>query len=52
MSAGILRNWHLSKIKKASNPVEYYFALQELAVYEMNIFIFNINRHFDRIFDK
>jgi hypothetical protein len=42
MSAGILRNWYLSKIAKSATPLEYFFAMQEFMLYELSVFNFNI----------
>jgi hypothetical protein len=42
MSAGILHNWYLSKIRKATTPLEYYLAMQDFMLYELNLFNFNL----------
>jgi len=42
MSAGILRNWYLSKISKATTPLEYFLAMQDYMLYELNLFSFNL----------
>jgi len=42
MSAGILRNWYLSKISKATTPLEYFLAMQDYMLYELNLLSFNL----------
>lgn len=48
MSAGILRNWYLAKVARSSTPVEYFFAMQEFMLYEMNTYTFNLKEYFQR----
>ncbi len=48
MSAGILQNWYLAKIAKASTPLEYFLAMQDYMLYEMNIFSFNARKYFQK----
>ncbi len=52
MSSGILRNWHVSKLTKIKSPVEYFFAMQEYAYYEMIVLKFNTAEKFRKLFDK
>jgi len=46
MSTGILRSWYLAKIRKSRNPMEYFLAMQEFMMYEMNVFNFNLRQYF------
>ena len=46
MSAGILRNWYLSKIGKTSTPHEYFLAWQEYLLYEVSVFNYNLRKNF------
>jgi len=46
MSAGILRNWYLSKVSKTANPIDYFLAMQEYMLYEMSVFNFNLRKYF------
>jgi hypothetical protein len=48
MSAGILQNWYLSKIAKSTTPLEYFLAMQEYMLYQMNVFSFNAREYFQR----
>jgi hypothetical protein len=52
MSSGIMRNWHITKMSKAKNPVEYFFSLQEYMLYEMNVITFNTKERIKELFDK
>jgi len=46
MSSGILRSWYLAKMKKAKDPVEYFYAMQEFVLYEIGVFNFNLSKYF------
>jgi len=48
MSAGILRNWYLAKIGRSTTPMEYFFAMQEFMLYEMNTINFNLKEYFQK----
>lgn len=52
MSAGILRNWYIAKIAKATNPIEYFLAVQAYTLYELSIISFNTKSIFKPVFDK
>lgn len=52
MTAGILRNWYLSRLNKSKTPIEYFFVMQEYMSYEFNIFNFNVKRYLECVFDK
>jgi len=42
MSAGMLHGWYISKIAKATTPLEYFLALQDYMLYELNLLSFNL----------
>jgi hypothetical protein len=48
MSAGMLHSWYLGKIAKATNPFEYFLAMQEYMLYELNVFSFNTKKYFQK----
>lgn len=48
MSAGILRNWYLAKVAKSETPLEYFLAMQEFMLYEMNTYSFNLKEYFQK----
>ena len=52
MSAGLLRSWYLSKIAKSTSPLEYFFAMQEFAYYELTVSRFNMKEKISKFFDK
>ncbi len=52
MSAGLLRNWYASKVVKSKNPLEYFFAMQEFAYYEIMVSRFNVKEKISKFFDK
>lgn len=52
MTTGILRTKHINKLAKATNPWEYFLALQELSVYETMILSDNLKRYISWTFDK
>lgn len=52
MSAGILRNWYLSKIAKSMNPVEYLFAMQDFIYYDFKVRHHDMKEQIFKFFDK
>jgi hypothetical protein len=52
MSSGILRNWHVSKLSKSKTPIEYFFAMQEYMLYELNVISFNTKERIKTLIDK
>lgn len=48
MSAGMLHSWYISKIAKATTPLEYFLAMQEYMLYEMNVFSYNMKEYFQK----
>lgn len=52
MSAGILRNWYLTKLKNARYPVGYMLALNNLLMYEWKTFKHNTKTVFTLQTDK
>lgn len=47
MSSGILRSWYLSKLKNAKCPIEYFWALHDVFVYERRVFRHNTKMLFN-----
>jgi hypothetical protein len=52
MSAGMLHSWYISKIAKATNPLEYFLAMQAYMLYEMSVMSHNTKNILKPIFDK
>ena len=49
MSAGMLHSWYLAKIARAATPFEYFLAMQEFMLYEINVFNYNVKEYFHKI---